>query len=70
MLVPDLADQFLQNVLHRHDAARAAIFVDHDRDVRLPSAILQQLADRLISSTKMTGDKISRSGLSVMPQPT
>ena len=34
MLIPDLADEFFQNVLHRHNAAGAAVFVDHDGDVR------------------------------------
>ena len=30
MLVPDLADQLFQNVLHRHNAAGAAVFINHD----------------------------------------
>ncbi len=34
-LVADLADDLLEQVLHRHDAARAAVLVDHDGDGRL-----------------------------------
>ena len=37
VLVPDLADQLLQNVLHRDDAAGAAVFVDHDGHVSWPA---------------------------------
>ena len=34
-LVADLADDLLEQVLHRHDAARAAVLVDDDRDGHL-----------------------------------
>ena len=48
VLVPDLADQLLQNVLHRDDAAGAAVFVDHDGHVRLGLLeLFEQLADGL-----------------------
>ena len=48
MLVPDLADQLLQNVLHRDDAAGAAVFVDHDGNMGLGLLeLFEQLADGL-----------------------
>lgn len=35
VLVPDFADQLLEDILHGHDALGPAIFVDDDRDVGL-----------------------------------
>ena len=38
MLVSDLADQFLDDVLKRDRARRAAVFVDHDRHLHPKTA--------------------------------
>jgi hypothetical protein len=35
VLVPDLAHEFLQDVLDGHQAGRPAELIDHDRDVHL-----------------------------------
>ena len=49
VLVPDLADQLFENVLHRHNAARSAVLVDHDGDMRLLLLdLLEKPADRLV----------------------
>ena len=36
VLIPDLADQLLQNILHRHDPTGAAVFIDDDGDIVEP----------------------------------
>ena len=38
MLVGDVADDFLQDILERHQALDLAVFVDHQRDLRLAAA--------------------------------
>ena len=43
MLVPDFTDQFLQNILHRHNAERSAKIVYNDGDVRFLA--LERLQD-------------------------
>ncbi len=48
VLVADLADDLLEQVLHRREARRAAVLVDHDRERELPALHLaQQLRDAL-----------------------
>ena len=48
VLVLDLADDLLDHVLHRHQAGRAAVLVDHDGDVTLGGLhVVQQVVDRL-----------------------
>ncbi len=42
VLVEDLADDFLQQVLHGHDAGRSAVLVDHDRHMVLESLEIGQ----------------------------
>ena len=44
MLVPDLADQFT-DVLHRHNSAGAAVFIDYNGDVRF-AGVFEQQTDR------------------------
>ena len=46
VLVPDLADQLFEYVLHGHDAHRAAVVVRDDREGDLPAVqLLEQLVD-------------------------
>jgi len=35
VLIEDLADDLLEQVFHRHQAGRAAVLVEHDREMRL-----------------------------------
>ena len=44
VLVPDVTDKLLQNILHRYDAERSAVFIDNDRNVCL--LCLKLLEDR------------------------
>ena len=47
VLVLDLADDLLEQVLDRHEARRAAVLVEHDRDVDLaPLELVEQVVDR------------------------
>ena len=47
VLVLDLADDLLEEVLDRHQARRAAVLVEHDRDVDLaPLELVEQVVDR------------------------
>ena len=49
MLIPDFAHKLLQNILHRHNAARAAVLVDDHSHMRL--GLLERFekpADRLV----------------------
>src|SRR5579884_1659429 len=49
VLVPDLADDLLQEIFHRHEPRRAAVLVDHDRERILAALHLaQQLRDALV----------------------
>ena len=56
-LVDDLADKFLDEVLERHDAGRAAVFVDDDSEVEL--ACLHLAHER--GDTFRLGDVVRRS---------
>ena len=47
VLIPDLADQLFQNILHGHDAVGAAVFINNDRNVRFGLLeLFQQQTDR------------------------
>ena len=48
VLIPDLADQLFQNILHGHDAVGAAVFINNDRNVRF--GLLELFSSRLIGS--------------------
>ena len=46
VLVLDLADDLLEQVLDRHEAGRAAVLVEHDRDVDLAALeLVQEVVD-------------------------
>lgn len=48
VFVPDFADQFFQHVLDGDQPGRAAVFIQHDRDVNaLVLKIVQKIAQRL-----------------------
>src|SRR5207302_5204147 len=48
VLVADLADDLLEQILDRHEPRGPAVFVDHDRALRLLALeLLQQLGDAL-----------------------
>ena len=56
VLVPYLAHQLFEDILHRDNAAGAAIFVHHDGNVRLALLhLFKQQTDRLILRCKDGG---------------
>ncbi len=66
VLVLDLADDLLDDVLHRHQAGRAAVLVDHDGDVPLGRLhVVEQLVDRLRLRARRPGRAPARAGRSV-----
>ena len=46
MLVINLADDFLQNIFHRHHAGDDAVFIDHDGEMFPAAAERLQLVEQ------------------------
>ena len=60
VLVLDLADDLLEQVLDRHQAGRAAVLVEHDRDVDLaPLELVEQVVDRSSTRARTPGVRSS-----------
>ena len=66
-LILNLADQFLQDVLQRHHAHRAAVFIHHNRQVQLP---FQEELQQLFQPRRFGNiNQLARRGQQVRPAP-